>query len=334
MGYIESVGDVAKEIPIKTGNFLVTGATGLIGSCLVDVLIYANENLNCRFSIYALGRNKKRILSRFNNKVIPIIQDISQPLPNDINVNYIIHAASNADPRTYVTYPVETIITNILGNKNILDYCAGHSNVKMLLTSTFEVYGEVENVDIYSEEMCGIIDFHLLRNCYPESKRCAEILLHSYCEEYGVNGIIARLSSVYGPTMLENDSKAHAQFIRNALNKENIVLKSKGLQKRTYCYVIDAVSALITILFKGKSGEVYNISNENAVVTIAEIAKTVAEISGAKVVFDVADKIEQKGFSVPQNCILDNTKLKSLGWKGKFNIREGLLETINELQQH
>ncbi len=297
-------------------------------------MLYANENLAANYKIYALSRSEKKLEKRFGNKIVPIIQDIGQPLNISVYFDFIIHAASNADPIMYATQPAETILTNIIGNKNVLDYCKKNLSTKMILTSTFEVYGKIADTDIYTEDMSGIIDFQILRNGYPESKRCAEILLKSYVEEYGINAVIARLASTYGPTMLKNDSKAHAQFIRNAVNKEDIVLKSEGVQKRTYCYVIDAVSALFTLLFKGQSGEIYNIANENSVASIAEVAKLCASISGTSVIFYMPNKVEKKGFSVPQNCILDNDKLKKLGWNGRYGLLDGLRETIEALETY
>ena len=110
----------------------------------------------------------------------------------------------------------------------MLEYCKKNIDTRLLLTSTFEVYGKIDGIDVYSENMVGLVDFHMLRNGYTESKRCAEMLVNSYIDEYGINAVICRLASIYGPTMLLNDSKAHAQFIRNALHGENIALKSKG----------------------------------------------------------------------------------------------------------
>ena len=193
--------------------------------------------------------------------------------------------------------------------------------------SSFEMYGNAGK-DVYSESDCGVLDINMIRSCYPESKRCMEIMARCYVDEYGVNAVIGRLSSIYGPTMAKNDSKAHAQFIRNGLDGENIVLKSKGEQRRTYCYVIDAVTGLLCVLAKGEKGEAYNIANENAVVSIADVANTVANIARTKVVFDLPDDVEKKGFSVPQNCILDNSKLRSLGWKGNYNLQQGIKETM------
>ena len=203
----------------------------------------------------------------------------------------------------------------------------------MLLTSTFEVYGSIDDVSSYREDMSGVIDQTVLRNGYPESKRCCELLLRSYADEYNVNAVIVRLPSVYGPTMLKSDSKAHAQFIKNALKHENIVLKSKGEQRRTYCYVVDAVSGILKVLFDGVKGEVYNISNENSVASIADVAHSCAEIAGTKVIFDMPDEIEAKGFSRSKDCILDNTKLKSLGWSAQYSLHDGLMETIGYLEE-
>ena len=178
--------------------------------------------------------------------------------------DYIIHGASNADPISYAKYPVETITTNVIGANNVLEYGKKHQNCKITFLSTFEVYGQTTH-DEYKELDFGLVDFNVFRSCYPESKRVMEILSRCYVDEYGVNVNVARLSSVYGPTMSPNDSKAHAQFLRNALGNEDIVMKSKGLAKRTYTYVFDASTAILMILFRGKTGECYNVSNENSI---------------------------------------------------------------------
>ena len=242
-----------------------------------------------------------------------------------------MHAASNADPRNYALYPVETILTNVLGARSVLEYSRYH-NTRVLLASTFEVYGQL-NQDEYSENDYGIIDLVRIRSCYPESKRTAELLFRAYCDEYGVDCVIARLSSVYGPTMQINDSKAHAQFLRNAIEGKDIVLKSQGKQKRSYSYVIDAVSGILTVLFHGNKGEAYNIANKNSIATIADVANTIAGLSGTKVVFDLPDEIESKGFSKPQNCVLKTDKINSLGWNGRFSLESGLRETLKTIQE-
>lgn len=333
--YREALEKLIPEIAIRDGRILVTGASGLIGSCLIDLLMLANGK-GRNFEVYALGRNAEKLRTRFSafkdsGMMHFVKQDIQTSLDFNIQYDYIVHGASNADPRNYALYPAETMLINVIGAKNILDYCKNHPTTKSIMLSTFEVYGNADK-DIYKESDAGVIDLNKLRSCYPESKRCMEILARCYVEEYKVNAVIGRLCSIYGPTMMADDSKAHAQFIRNALRGEDIVLKSKGEQRRTYCYVIDAVSGILCVLGKGSIGDAYNISNEASVVTIAEVAKTVAEIVGTKVVFDSPDEIEKKGFSKPQNCVLDNHKLKELGWKGRYDIKTGLKECIEILR--
>lgn len=332
MGYKDSINQLALTLSFKNKSFLITGATGLVGSCIIDTLIEANKN-GCNVTIYALSRSLKKIKDRFNDSVIPIIQDIITPISSEYKFDYIIHCASNADPKTYALHPSDTILTNILGNKSILDYCKDNNNTRLLMTSSFEIYGKIDNNSIFTENMSGIIDQTLLRNGYPESKRCSELLLRSYVDEFNINAVIARLSSVYGPTMLLNDSKAHAQFIKNAVNCEDIILKSLGEQIRSYTYVVDAVSAIFMVLLYGKIGDIYNVSNENSSLSIAELAKICAKISNTRVIYQLPNELELKGYSKPANCILNNEKLKKLGWTPKYTIEKGLKETIEYLKK-
>jgi len=335
--YRETISKIARNLPKKSCKILITGATGLIGSCIVDVLLLANEQFDCDYTVYALGRNRDKLEDRFSyastsDKLFFVVQDICRELDAQLEFDYIIHAASNADPRTYSLYPAETLLTNIYGATTVLNYAKSHLKARILFTSTFETYGKIEDNDVYNESQYGLIDYNMVRSCYPESKRCAEILFRCYAQEYGVNFSIARLCSIYGPTMDPEDSKAHAQFIRNALKDEDIVLKSEGTQKRTYLSVFDTVSGIFKILFEGKENEAYNVASSNSIVTIAEVARIVAEACGRKVVFDLPDEIEKRGFSVPQNSILDARKLESLGWKAMFDAKQGLELTINMLK--
>ena len=111
------------------------------------------------------------------------------------------------------------------------------------------------------------------------------------------------------------------------------MLKSKGEQKRTYTYVVDAVEALLYVLFNGKTGEAYNVANGESIISIAELASLIASLVGRKVVFDLPDELEKKGFSKSQNCILDTTKLTELGYKPKYGIKEGVIETLKIMKE-
>ena len=140
MSYRESIERLVQELPIKEGTFLITGATGLIGTCIINTLVAANEK-GCSFVIYALGRSKKKMVNKFGDTIIAIEQDICASLDDSVKYDYIIHCASNADPLSYANQPAETILTNVLGSKNVLDYCKNNVKTRLLLTSSFEVYG-------------------------------------------------------------------------------------------------------------------------------------------------------------------------------------------------
>lgn len=330
--YQNAIEIVASRIPISAGTVLVTGSTGLIGSCMVDVLSTKNQLYGSDIRIIAMSRNRNKLSDRFG--LIPnieyLVQDVIEPIQIE-GIDYIIHTASNADPISYAQFPTETIMTTILGANNIIDYCKNNS-ARALFTSSFEVYGQLDQ-DYYSENDFGIIDLNLIRSSYPESKRLAELLFRAAHDEYQIDCVIARLCSVYGPTMQMSDSKAHAQFIKNVLNGESIILKSKGCQLRTYCYVIDAVDGLFTVLFKGESGQVYNVANDQSVSSIAEFANTLSKLSGEEVVYNAPNEIESKGFSKPQNCILVTEKIKSLGWRGRYDLEKGIKETLDILNE-
>lgn len=315
---------------IKTINgksFLVTGANGLIGSYLIFFLDYLNKEYNAGIKIYAMSRSKERLEKSLSGADVDIIeQDLNESLKQKIDADYIIHAASNAHPLAYSKDPVGTMKTNLVGTMNLLEGIQ-NPNSKFLYISSGEIYGS--NVDhAFTENDLGIVDTKSVRSCYPESKRAAETLCMAYNAQFGVHVNVARLCYVYGPTITDSNSRADAQFLRNALDGEDIVMKSEGAQRRTYCYVADTVAALLTILVKGADAEVYNIANPNSIVSVREYAATLCEITGVNLKFELPDEVEKRGYSKSSDSILDASKLINLGWKPVYGIKDGLTQTI------
>ena len=310
-------------------NILVTGATGLIGGCLVESLMM---NPNRDYHVYASGRNEERARKRFaefaEDKAFHFIQhDVMLPLQSDVDFDYIIHAASNASPNFFAQKPVEVIKSNIDGVANLMEYGLTHGMKRFLYVSSGEVYGEGDG-RVFTEDYSGYVDCTKPRSCYPTSKRAAETLCVSYAAEYGADVVIARPCHVYGPHFTEQDNRVYAQFIRNVLRGEDIVMKSTGEQFRSWCYVVDCASALLHILLKGGSGEAYNIADANSNISIRELAETIAKIGGKKVVIDVPNADEQKGFNVVTKSIFATDKLELLGWRAQSNMLDGLNHTI------
>lgn len=309
-------------------NILVTGACGLIGSAVVDFII-ANQ-VNCE--IYAMARNKEKAEKRFSEYLsharFHVLEgDVNKPIMDNITFHYIVNAASNANPNAYALDPVGTIWTNINGTRNLLEYGRKHGLERFLYVSSGEVYGngDVEN---WKESDSGYIDCMTMRSCYPTSKRAAETLCVAFAHQYGIETVVARPCHTYGPHFTDSDTRAYAQFVRKARNHENIVLKSKGEQYRSWLYVKDCVSAILAVLLKGNNCEAYNVADEKSCITIKDLAESIAEIGGVKVVFDLPDDIEKQGFSVIRKAVFDTTKLRQLGWSPVYNLREALVETI------
>ncbi len=314
---------------LRGKNILVTGACGLIGSAVIDFLM--ENEADCH--IYAMARNRKKTEDRFAHYAgsprFHIVEgDVNEPLLEDVTFHYIINAASNANPNAYALDPVGTMWTNINGTKNLLDYGKEHGLERFLYVSSGEVYGNGE-VDGWKESDSGYIDCMTMRSCYPTSKRAAETLCVAYSQQYGVETVVARPCHTYGPHFTESDNRAYAQFVRNARRHENIVLKSKGEQYRAWLYVKDCASAILTILLKGQNCEAYNVADENACVTIRELAETIARIGGGKVVFDLPSEVEKQGFSVIRKAIFNTSKIEALGWRPQYKQEDALVETIN-----
>lgn len=313
-------------------NILVTGATGLIGSCLVEALL---RNPSRDYHVYATGRNEERARFRFasywDNADFHFLQyDVTMPLQSDVNFHYIIHAASNASPNFFSQNPVEVIKANIYGLDYLMTYGVKHQLKRLLYVSSGEVYGEGDG-RVFTEDYSGYVDCTSPRSCYPSSKRAAEALCVSYMQEYGVDVVIARPCHIYGPNFTESDNRVYAQFIRNVLKGENIVMKSTGEQYRSWCYVVDCVSALLHILLKGKNGQAYNIADDSSNISIKALAEMIAAIGGKKVVMEVPSDNEKAGFNVVTKSIFSTEKLRGLGWNAKGRMIDKMTSTIKTI---
>lgn len=323
---------------LQNHSLLLTGASGLIGTMLVDVLMAKNEKeqLNCQ--IYAVGRNEKKAKKRFvdyweNPYFRFVAMDVNKSIQFEENIDYIIHAASNTHPKLYASDPVGSLMTNLEGTYNLLEYGRTHNLKRMLFLSSVEIYGQaLHSNDVFDEKYCGYIDCNGVRACYPEGKRAGEALCNAYISKYGLDIVIPRLSRVYGPTMRVDDSKAMSQFLMNGVRGEDIVLKSRGLQKFSYCYVGDVVQGLLYCLLRGKCGEAYNVSDVKTDMLLKDITQYIASLNGHEVVFHLPDADEQKGFSKVTVGVMDSTKLQSLGWRPFDDLKSGIKKTIGILR--
>lgn len=310
---------------LKNSSFLISGGTGFIGSTLINVLKCRNRIFGDEIKIICISRSREGE----EDGVKYVRADVTSPIKFDCKADYIVHLASNTHPAQYSAYPVETITANVIGCNNLLKFAADIGCRRFFLASSVEIYGNGLDAPM-DEEYCGYINCNRARSGYNEAKRVCESLCQSYLQQFGVDFVTARFARVFGADR-KNDTKALAQFMDKALCGEDIVLKSEGKQRFSYCYVTDAVSALLTILLSGKSGEAYNVAADDEGLTLGEYAAYIASLADKKVIFDLENA--QKGASAASYALLDCKKLKALGWAPKYSVKDALKKTYGILKE-
>lgn len=334
--YLNDLQSCRSSVPeperLAGSRILITGAGGLICSALVDFLL----SLDMDIQVYAAGRSIQKLRSRFSywsgcKNLHYVNYDALEPLSVDGCFDYYVHGASPANPASYAAEPVETMLANLTGMENILRHAKANGAKRVLYVSSSEVYGKKEGSQPYHEQEYGFVDILNPRACYPSSKRAAETLCAAYTQEYGVDTVIVRPGHVYGPTATAADNRASSQFPRDVLAGKDIVMKSAGTQLRSYCYVLDCVSAMTAVLLDGKSGAAYNISNRESVVTIRQMAQAFADAAGRQLLFENATDAEKKSYNLMDNSALNAASLEELGWRGLFDLEAGVKATLDAM---
>lgn len=304
---------------LEGSKVLITGASGLIGKALVKKLILHNGKNH--IDVFALVRNESKARASFSElpqeNLHYLVCDVCDLLPENLNIDYVIHAASKTASKEFVIEPVEVIFNSIYGTKNILEFSRANPVKGFVYLSTMEVYGTPETDEKIVEIHSSNIDTMSARSSYPESKRICESLCAAYESEYKVPAKVVRLTQTFGEGVDYNDARVFAEFARCAIEGRDIVLKTKGETKRNYIDVDDAVNAIFTVLLKGKAGEAYNAANEDTYCSIYEMAELVVkEFGEGKIKVRIEDNCdaEKLGYAKTLKMNLSANKLKSLGW--------------------
>lgn len=315
-------------------TILLTGGLGLICSSIADLLLHYEIKKKKNIHILIAARSRFAFEERYgNNQCVDYVSyDALKENHFPPNIDYIVHGAGLASPEKYITLPVETMMTNIHGIYELLEYSRINPIKRMVFISSSEVYGANNSVEPYSEEEYGYVNIDSLRSSYPESKRAAELLCRSFYSEYGVDSVIVRPGHIFGPSARKTDNRISSAFAYQAANKEDIELKSSGLQNRSYMYAPDCARAIITVLMKGTAGEAYNIGSEK-ITTIKEMAEFYAKAGGVSLAAAEPTEEESRAFNPMNNASLNIEKLLELGYHDTFTPEEGFLHTVNIIKQ-
>ena len=343
-----------KKLEGKT--LLVTGASGLIGGAVVDLV--SGNCPSCR--IIAGGRNLQRLKARFP-KAEYWTKDLSEVQPEHFpHFDYAVHAAGGANPALYSSKPVEVITTAVHSLEALLRASChfeplschfeplschfeplschfepaekSHSLPRILFVSSDEVYGQCTQ-PLITEKDSGYVDCTTPHSCYPSAKRLCESLCASFISEYGADVVTVRPSHIYGPYFTDQDNRVYAQFIRNAIKGEDIVMKSPGTQMRSWCYSVDCAAAIVTALLEGETGEAYNIADNGAEFSIRQLADIISEVSGCKVRMDCPALEESRGYNPVTRSVLSTEKIGALGWRPMAASAKEKIETTISTQK-
>jgi nucleoside-diphosphate-sugar epimerase len=332
----EDIQDIitASDIPwpqLQNSHVLVTGATGMIGGMLVKVLAKANLYHHLSMKIIGQGRNRKSLSELQQVHGIHVIDgDIrNASLLEDKfhQADYIYHCAAITASKDMIAQPVDVMNTTLSGIINILELAKLCHSRSMVYLSSMEVYGQTDKEEV-TEDNLGYLDLTNPRSCYPVSKRAAEALCHAYTSQYHLPIKVARPAQTFGAGTKPTDTRVFAQFARSAIRHEDIILHTDGSSRGNYCYLADAIRALILLLLKGENGEVYNIASDTA--TIREMAELVAQEYDVQTLIDIPDNRTAYGYAEPAHYRLNIDKLQALGWKPKYDLLESYRRMIRD----
>lgn len=341
---IEDVAKIAKGIDISKcegKSFLITGANGLIARYIVETLIYLNNNkLKTKCKIIALCRNEKDAIQKFGSykdreDFKLLIQTVEDCIEYHEKVDYIIHAASQANTRKFYIDPVGTLSANTIGTYNLLNYAKEKKIQGFLFISSGAIYGTSnETIKFVDENEYYEIDPLRLDSCYAEGKKMAENMCYCFYKQFSTPTKIVRVGHTYGPGINLMDGRVFSDFVKNILNSEDLIINSDGKAMRPFCYLTDLIIGLFLVLFKGKSGEAYNLANNECLVSINELAKILTESAFKERDIKVIKKTQGNETTNTNGILSVSTdKIYQLGWKPVIGIEEGFKRTVTSFEE-
>ena len=322
---------------LDNSRILITGSTGLIGSNLTLALLYVAQKHELNIQIVLPVRNVNKayeLFSDYLNRVSIFDYKLGDELHLSDRIDYIVHCASPTSSKCFSQTPVDVLLTNIMGTKAILEYAKSNHTKKTVFLSSMEVYGFPDIGSKVIETDLGAFDTMVERNSYPIAKMACESLCRSYFKQYGVQSVVLRLTQTFGPGIKYDDGRVFAEFIRCAMERKNIILKTKGETERPYLYTADAITAIVLAMVSGQPGEAYTVANPDSYCSISFMAEMVANVIAGKqiaVEYDLTSDVSRYGYAQTLHMNLDIGKIKELGWTPLTSLTEMYRKSIEYL---
>jgi len=324
-------------------SILLTGAAGFVGSSMLESLLALNVSAGaadaCRVYLptrsVALAREK---WPQFFGQPQIIWMEWDQLDTCCQSCDYIIHAASPADPADYMDEPLRTMNGIVSLTQQVLKFAMKSGVRRLLYISSGAIYGrQPGSMQAISEEYSGgpnLLDKH---SCYGEAKRFSELL----CQVSGIPTVVARLFTFIGPNQNLDGSFAAPDFIRQATTRHEIRVRGNGMAERTYCYSSDLVISIWKLLLRGETGEAYNVG-QSLPTTVLGLAQLIGRHAGnAEVIIEGTAGDESRPRYIPdisklcsiyQPCITLQEAVERTLWSLFLNKRIAVSPSNSSLQ--
>ena len=311
---------------LRGKTFLITGATGLIGSVMIKCLLALNQKFDLDIKILAVVRDlekAKRIFTEEFDSIkylqIPLTEITAESVSEQ--VDFIIHLASPTSGRYMEEHPVETFDLAYQSTLTLLNFAKQTNVAGMVYVSSLEYYGQILDDCQITEDIQGYVDPVSSRSSYPMGKRAAEYLCYAFSQEYDTPAKVARLTQTLGAGISENDNRVFAQFARSVIKGVDIVLHTTGESAKPYCYTTDCVSAILFILLRGQNGEAYNVANPDTYISIRNLAEFMKQHFNPAI--DVRYELnENMGYAPVTKLRLSVERLSTLGWQPLYGLKD------------
>ncbi len=319
-------------------NILVSGGAGFIGSHLCDELVKQGHNVVCIDNFVSGTRSNIEFLLQMpnfkfinHNIVEPFdLESLSELSVFNIITKGIDEMYNLACPTSYKEYkelPLETILTNSHGSRNMLEVAVKYK-AKFLHASTSSVYGApLKNVKFFKEDYWGFVNPIGPRSCYNEGKRFAESLVDNYKDKYKLKTKIARIFQTYGPRMRFDDARLIPDMIRSALKGDNLIIYGGEEKSTSFLYVSDLVEGLLKLM-NSDNNEVFNFGYPQEI-KIEDAARIIIKTTDSKSKVKYEDELP----FIMTHGLPDTKKAKELlGWFPLVGLEDGLIKTVEYMK--